>query len=216
MPQNSSVIEKCLRWAIERRQTLASVGLTALVGLLIISAILYQKHNLQQQNWNMLSYAENQIMQGQTAQAANTLNVLVGKSHSAPILAQAYQLLGSLAVMAGNAQQGAAMFQEGIVHASNPNNRSLLLMSLGTAYEDAGDLRKADDTYNQFLAEFPEHYLTPRILFSAIRAETLNNNPIAAREHYEKLLTSYANSSWTVRAGTLLENKTTPEKQKLP
>jgi len=212
---NKTVIEKSVHWALERKQTIVSVGTTLAVGGFILSTVLFQKHRAQEQGWGMLSYAENQIMQGQSAQGIATLNELVNRYHSGPLLEQAYQLLGSLSMMTGNAPEAVTMYEKGLEHASG-NNKSLLMMSLGTAYEEAGNSQKADDTYNEFLKEFPDHYLTPRVLMSSIRVETLNNNTGAAREHYEKLLTLYPDISWTKRAGTYLENKALPEKPRAP
>jgi tetratricopeptide (TPR) repeat protein len=213
---NQSVIEKSVRWVIERRQTILTAGTILAVGLFILSTVIFQKHKAREQGWSMLSFAENQILQGQTAPAAATLNELVKRYHSDPLVEQADQLLGSLSMLSGNAQQAVKMYEEGMKYASNENNKSLLMMSLGTAYEEEGNFQKADETYNEFLKEFPEHYLTPRILMSSIRVETLNNAPGAAREHYEKLLTLYPDTPWTKRAATYLEKNNASGKTKNP
>jgi len=217
MSDNNPFIEKSVLWVKTHWQTLSAVIGTVAIGAAVFSLVLYRKHAVEEQGWNMLSYAENQIMQGQATQGITTLNQVVQQYHSAPMLAQAYQLLGSLSLVSGNAQQSITMYEEGIKNASsNPNNRSLLTMSLATAYEEGGDLQKADSVYDQFLIDFPEHFLTPRILMDAIRVEMLANNAGAAREHYERLLTSYPNTSWAKRAGVYLAEKGPTEKVKLP
>ena len=217
MSQNNAWIEKSLQWVIAHRQTLGAAAGTAGVATLIFSLVFYQKHKVQEQDWNTLSMAENQIMRGQPARGVTMLNELVQHSHSAPVLVQAYQLLGSLSLVAGNAQQSVQMYQEGVKNASsNPDTKALLLMGLGTAHEQAGDFRKAEEVYGQFLSEFPEHYLTSRILMSAIRVEMINNNPNAAREHYERLLTAYPDTPWAKRAGSYLDSKSPASKAKLP
>jgi len=205
-------LEKGFLKIIKHKQMSLAIGVTLAGGLLLTSVIFLQRRQLNEKTWQMLAIAQSQIAQGQLSQGISTLNELTSRYHSGAVLEQAYHLLGSAALAQGNPQQAVTIYEEGLALTANENNRPLLMIGLGTAYEEGGDLNKAAETYERFLKDFPDHFLTPRILLNLVRVRALSNNLDAARQSYEKLLTLYPDTPWTKRAGAYLSTNP-PQKQ---
>ena len=76
----------------------------------------------------------------------------------------------------------------------------LAMAVLGAIQEDAGKYKVAINTYNSFLDNYPEHYITPKIYESLARVYEITGSTQDAKTTYEKLAALYPSSGWAQRA----------------
>jgi len=200
----AELVERALRVLIANKQTFFSVGVTLGVALGLATLVVYRQKEFYERTWEMLSVAQNQVFQGQMNPAVSTLKDLTSRFPAGPATEHADYLLGNLYMAMQNPAAAADAYNNALKNPSNPNLKPLMLNSLGNAYEDEEQTAKAIDAYRQFIKEYPEHFLTPRVLFNLVRLESRTNID-QAKDSYEKLLTLYPNTPWTKRAGTYIQ-----------
>jgi tetratricopeptide (TPR) repeat protein len=98
-----------------------------------------------------------------------------------------------------------------IVTKGPKNLRPFALYNLGKAKEAAVDIPGARDQYKNFLAAYPDHFLTPEVHYSLANVFELAKNEPEARAAYEKIVLLYPDTSWAMMA----KAKTAPEQKDL-
>ena len=85
--------------------------------------------------------------------------------------------------------------------------RPLSYPSLILVYEEAGKYDKAIEYSNMFLNLYPDNYLVPVVMENLARFYMLTNKVEDAKNIYKKIIDTYPNTEYSVRAEQNLNNK---------
>lgn len=193
-------VVKAVNWAKSNKQFFN--GIAGTIAVVIVFAIFFfaRFHAARLRANDKLSYAQANFMQGKTQDGLNILDGIIA------------QYPGSAADYKARIQKAEYMvgiqnFNEAektiipVVEKGKPKIIIPLAMSmLGAIKEDAGKYKEAIATYNTFLDNYPDHFLTPKIYESLARVYEITGATQDAKSTYEKLETLYPSTEWAQRA----------------
>jgi tetratricopeptide (TPR) repeat protein len=193
-----------VRWVRKHLAQLAlAVGVGVLGGVLLFFIVL-NRERLAERAADQLSMARGQAGARKVKEALQTLDTILETNRSSPAAMQAYVMKGELLLADNKAKEAEAVYVQALAQATEPAYRALFLS--GQAYCAAG-LEKWEEAAalnRQFLKEFPEHFLAPRVYMDLGRAEMGAGRWEDAQRAFEKLVTLYPKSVWVADAQALL------------
>lgn len=193
-----------VRWVRKHLAQLAlAVGVGVLGGVLLFFIVL-NRERLAERAADQLSMARGQAGARKVKEALQTLDAILETNRSSPAAMQAYVMKGELLLADNKSKEAEAVYVQALAQATEPAYRALFLS--GQAYCAAG-LEKWEEAAalnRQFLKEFPEHFLAPRVYMDLGRAEMGAGRWEDAQRAFEKLVTLYPKSVWVADAQALL------------
>jgi TolA-binding protein len=175
------------------------VGIVA--GIAIFTTFfLVRYHTLSLRGIDKLSIAQSIFFQGDAQKAIPMLEELIRSYPDSEISTQARLTLAGIYFDQMNLQKAEETIKPNTENSKPKSMMPLSLSELGTIQENAQKFSEAVKTYNQFVNNFPEHFLTPKIYESLGRVYELSNSLAEAKSTYEKLVALYPSSPWAQRA----------------
>jgi predicted negative regulator of RcsB-dependent stress response len=200
-------LEGVLTWVIERRiQFLISIGVLVAV-LLISSVFVLRKREQVDQARTKLAYAQSLVSQRAYAEAAPIIDEVRKANADSDTARLAAYLAGVSAFEQNKLDEAISLLTEAVDRSGGHALRPLARMALGTALEQKKDFPAAVANYGAFLAEMPDHFLSPRVQLSLGRAHLLAGNEAEARKALEHLIDQLPTSEWAENARRLLDFK---------
>ncbi len=189
-------LKKSVEWVAGNRQTFLSIIGTVAVVIVVGAFIISNLKNLRKQAWEHYSAGQNAMIMQNWDGAINLFNGVIKDYGHTPATVYALLSKGDVLYRQGKTQEAIDSYKQCLEKDPPKIILPLLLASLGTAQEDAGDYNSAITSYKQFTAEFQEHFLAPKTYESLGRAYELSRNPDAAKEIYGKIITLFPGTPW--------------------
>jgi len=212
------VVLWAVNWAKSNRQLFNGIAGILAVSIALTVFFFIRYHTVRERANDKLSFAQANFLQGKPQDGAKILDEIInqypGTTADYKARLQKAEYLFDLQDYAGAEKAITPVIEKG-----RPKTVIPLAMSvLGAVRENAGNYREAIATYNAFLDNYPEHFLTPKIYESLARVYEITGSTQDARSSYEKLATLYPSSPWAQRAqeriAALSNNPQVPAKQK--
>jgi tetratricopeptide (TPR) repeat protein len=185
--------------ARHRHQILIALGVlagAAVLGGLVFFRLRALRYALQ----NQLSQAQAMAFSGKTQEALDALTKVVGDSRSSPQGLQANLLRGDLLSSAGKFPDALAAYREVYDQTKSPAYRSLALAGIAYAQEENQNLPEAAARQEQFIKDYPTHYLAGRAYESLARLQMAQSRWNDAQATLEKLITLFPATPWAQTA----------------
>jgi len=139
------------------RQETAGAALAKAGDLPALQAVIQEHANTHAARSAMILLADRQWAEGQQDAAISTLRDFISANPGHPAFPTAKASLGSKLMAQGKSAEASAVFEE---IAQDPKSRYIApfaLISLGDIAKAAGDLAKAETSYNRVKTDFPEN-----------------------------------------------------------
>lgn len=188
--------EKGAQWLIRHRAQLGlAFGLFVLGGLLAV-AIVFNRRKLMEGGILQLSAARFQASKGQMKEALQSIDEVLRVQRTSPVAMQAYVLKGEMLMQERKFDDAAKTYAEGFGQASLPSYKALLVMGQASAAVELQKFPEAVALYENFIRDYPDHYLVPRSYMELGRLRSVQKQWKEAQAAYERLLTLYPKSPW--------------------
>lgn len=197
-------LERGARWIVSHWQQMGLILSALAVAGVLGFFVRYNLQKLKERAWEQLSYAQGQASHGQRAEALQTLSVLLASNRSGVLAVQAHLLKTDLLRMDGKTEDAIAAAREALRQANSPEYKALALSALAVALEQAQKWQEAEDAYQNFLKDFPEHFLSARMYESLGRVQMAQQKWSDAQGTLERLITLYPSTPWARNAQDLL------------
>jgi TolA-binding protein len=156
-------------------------------------------------DWTRLSQAQALLSMKKLPEAEQVLNDVRNTTPDTDAKLYATFYLGQAALSENKPDDAIARFSETAAEAVKRPIRPLALSNLGFAYEQKGDYANAALTYRQFMADYAEHFLAPRVQLSLGRSLAMANDPAGAQEALGHLVDLYPTSPWAENARQIMD-----------
>ncbi|MBI4396890.1 MAG: tetratricopeptide repeat protein, partial [Elusimicrobia bacterium] len=177
-----------------------AIVVAGVLAILVIRNLKILRHR----SWEQLAQAQVLASRGQGPQALQSVQELINSSRSGKILVLAYLLKGDLLLSEGKNEDAISAYQSASREAGIPEYKALALAGLAAAHEQAGNWPEAEIRYQQFIKEFPEHFLAGRIQEALGRVYMAQQKWTDAQSALERLVTLYPTTVWAQNAQDLL------------
>jgi tetratricopeptide (TPR) repeat protein len=205
--------DRIRRWLDTHRHQVL-LGLTVvLVGGGMIAAIAFSLVGLRARVLDQFAAARSQAMAGKNVEALEALNKLLESQKTGVIAVQALLTKGDLLTAQGRYDDAVAAFEQALRQADRPAYRALAVANIAQAREDGGKLQEAETLYQQFLKDFPDHFLTARMYLALGRVQQMQGKAAEGRATWERLVTLYPATTWGQLAQARLGGTTASEKK---
>jgi len=198
-------IQNTAAWIRENQERFWGILGGAILTLLFIGLVIHHHQTENEDAWSQLGTIQGQLMQGKLEDARKALDSWQTKfqGSNAATYAQFMKadLLYRSAHYAEAAQTYAAIVQSGKPNAVKP----LALSAEADSEEMAGNLPRAQTLSQQFLDQFPDHFLTASRYMGQARLAELIGDRSAATAVYERFVLLFPQSPWTALAKTRLQ-----------
>ncbi len=195
-----SGIGKLLDWISHHRQTFFSIVGTLAVGGILTAFILSNFINLRKQAWERYAAGHNWSVSNEPTKSLSHFDDVIQNFSHTPAVVYAHLSKGDLLYRGRKLDEAIVHYQHCLEKKPNKFIHPFVLESLGAAQEEKGDIAASIATYKQFLQDFSDHYLAPKVYESLGRVYELSLNPDAAKEIYEKIITMYPTTLWSEKA----------------
>ncbi len=192
--------EKAAQWILTHRNQLGlAFGLFVLGGGLA-GAIVFNRRKLMEGGILQLSAARFQASKGQMKEAIKSIDEVLSVQRTNPVAMQAYVLKGELLMQERKFDDASKTYQEGSRQASIREFKALMLAGQASSAVELQKFPEAVQLYDQFIKDYPDHYLVPRSYMELGRLHSVQNQTKEARASFERLLTLYPKSPWASEA----------------
>jgi TolA-binding protein len=198
-------VEKGLRWAMARRgPILISVGVVIAV-MLLSSVVVLRKQQERETIETQMAIAQSLIAQKKFDQSAAMLKTMRPTVTDRKLASRLLYLEGTALLSTQNFDDAIAAFREASDLSAGTPLRPLVLSNLGFAQEQKKDYTGAAASYSQFMADYGNHFLAPRIQLSLGRTLYAAGKPDDARKALGQLIDLYPTSAWAQSARQIME-----------
>lgn len=201
----ASRLEGVVRWIADNRPAVLTGAGVLIATILVSSVFIIQRSDQTKADWTRLSQAQALLSMKKYPEAVQVLTDVHNTSPDMDAKLYAGFYLGQAALAEKKLDDAVKHFSDvnalGIKHAIRP----LALSNLGFTYEQKGDYANAAQTYRQFMSEYAEHFLAPRVQLSLGRTLATSNDPKGAQEALGHLVDLYPTSPWAENARQIMD-----------
>jgi TolA-binding protein len=201
----ASKLESALTWIIERRvQVLTSFGV-AIAAVLIGSVFALRRHDAREQARTRVAYSQALLSQARFAEAASALDDVRKNPVDADTARLAAYLRGVAALGMSKPDDAVTYLNEAVALSNGHPLQPLALADLGAAYEQKKDFDSAARTYQTFLTDHADHFMSARVMLSLGRVQYLTGKPDDAKKTLDRLVDLHPTSEWAENARRLID-----------
>ncbi len=198
-------VQTGLVWVMANRTpVMTGIGIVV-AAFLIGSVFVIRNREKRDTDLTRLALAESLVGQRQYDRAALALNDLKVSTNDNGLLAQTSYFQGLAALGQKKYAEAEMFFQETIDRSGRSPLKPLALSNKGFAQEEKKDFDAAAQTYGQFMTEFGEHFLAPRVQLSLGRAFAAAGKTEEAKKALAQLIDLYPTSQWAENARSIMD-----------
>ncbi|OVE77669.1 hypothetical protein BVX98_02070 [bacterium F11] len=198
-------VEKALSWILDYKvPVLAFLGVL-IFGLLVGSVFILRRNEKRELVWARLSQAQSLLAINQLSQARQILTETRTESPDLTTLLFSSYYMGQVELADEKFEDALPLFEEVVEKGGKALITPLALSNLGYTQERLGNFSEASQTYQQFMDQYGEHFMAPRVQLSLgrslLKAGEMENGKIAL----DQLVDLYPTSPWAENARQILD-----------
>lgn len=198
-------VETVLRWVLMNRgPVLTGIGVL-IAAILLGSVFMIRRRENRDVQSTQIAMAESFLGQRQFDRAAQVLQDIRTKATDPSIIVRTAYFQGVTALEQKNYEQAAGFFREAADRAQGTPMKPLALANLGFALEEKKDFDAAVMTYGQFMSEFGDHFLAPRVQLAIGRSFLLSGKEEEGKKALNQLIDLYPTSPWAQNARSIMD-----------
>lgn len=203
-PVPVSKSEKVAYWIMAHRAQLGLAFGLFVVGGGLTGAIVLNRRKLMEGGILQLSAARYQASKGQMKEALKSIDDVLNLQRTSPVAMQGYVLKGELLMQDRKFDEALKNYEDGARQASLPDFQALMMVGQASASVELKKFPEAVRLYDQFIQEYPDHYLVPRSYMELARLHSIQNQWKESEAALERLLTLYPKSPWATEAQSMM------------
>lgn len=209
-PEVPGKMDNVLAWVKDHRDTV--IGSLIILAAAALFGIWVAVHHagLRESAWKNLFIAQQTGYGGNFAEAAKQLESIETNFGRTSAWGYAVLTQGDLLFRQNKFKEAEAEYSK-IAVKGTKDLMPFALYNIGKAKEAAADLPGAQGQYRDFLAAYPDHFLSPEVHYSLASVYELSKNADEAKAAYDKIVLLYPETSWAMMA----KAKISPEQKDL-
>lgn len=201
----ASKLEGLVHWVVANRGPVITGGGVVVVALLMGSVFFLRNRGHQDTAQTRFALAQSLVGQRNFDQSAAALQDLKPTVTDKKLGAQISYFQGLSALGLLKYDEAAKFFRESIDLSAGSPLKPLALSNLGFALSEKKDYESAAQTYNQFMTEYGEHFLAPRVQLSLGRVLASAGKIDEAKAALTHLIDLYPTSTWAENARSIMD-----------
>lgn len=198
-------LEALIKWVIANHQKVLTVGGILLAALLIGSVFVLRRKEAHQTFSTRLAMAESLYNQKQFTQAKQILSELRTQVSSPDLLSHILYYSGLVALGEKDWENAVSYFSQVTNLPGSYPIESLAMLNLAHTYQQKKDYSSAAQTYRNFMADYPEHFMAARVQLEMGRVLILSGQTEEGRKALEQLIDLYPTSTWAENARSIMD-----------
>lgn len=201
----ASKLEIVIKWGMENRGPVLTIAGLTLAGLLLSSVFILRSREQKEFNVTRLAQVQALVIQKRYDQARSILEDMALINLSGPLAFQIPYYRGVTALGLKDYAAAQTYLKEAFDKGGDSPLKPLTLVNLGFAFEEAGDPAGAVEQYGRFMADFPEHFMAPRVQLLLGKALLRAGKEVEGKKALEQLVDLYPTSAWAENARSIMD-----------
>lgn len=201
----SSKLESVTPWLVaHRNQLLTAIGIVVGVSL-IASVFIIRRNEARDISWTRMAQAQILLAQNRADAAIPLLGEIKNSNPGSIESFYASYYSGLAQLEQKNYDAAIQEFSSIVAQANGQPIRPLALCNLAFAQEQKADWPAAVQTYQQFMAQYAEHFMAARVQLLLGKAQIQAGDKEGARKSLGQLVDLYPTSPWAQNARRIMD-----------